>query len=430
MEPEAVKAVAGAVDRLFDDLVATLQGVVRIPSLTGEEGAAQQFMRKQYEALGLEVHSLVADRAVLKNHPAYCDNGMSYDGRPNIIGIQRGDPGKNSMILNGHVDVVSPEPVGQWTHDPWGGEVVGNRLYGRGAWDMKGGLIANLFALKALNQAGLKPKGTVMLQSVIEEEDGGGPGALACLVAGHTGDGMIVSEISHVPVTVALAGIMRCLVKVKGRSSHAAQSHLGVNAIGKILPIYQALERLDAKRKAEVRFPLFEEHGGPACHLVIGTLHAGDWISTVPGLAELGCRVGFIPGEKSEDIQKLVEDTVRNAAAADPWLRENPPEVQWLPFRTDPYFQDPEHPFVKRVISSAQAIMGDQIAIKPRGGAWSEDTRFAQYFGFPALSIGPTGERAHGLDEYVNLESLRSITKAIAAATFDWCAQPKESKSN
>jgi len=264
-----------------------------------------------------------------------------------------------------------------------------------------------------------------MLQSVVEEEDGGGPGALACFMEGYTADGMIVSELGTLPVIIALAGILRFRVKVQGKASHAAQSHLGVNAIGKMIPIYHALEQLDAKRKAEVRFPLFEEQGGPACHLIVGTVRGGDWMSTVAGCAELGCRVGYIPGEKREDIQKMVEDTVAKVAAADPWLCEHPPEVQWMPFRTDPYFQDPNHPFVQTVMASAQAMLGEQIAVKPRGGAWSEDTRFAQYFGFPALSIGPTGEHAHGVDEYVDLDSLRSITKVIAAATFDWCSQDR-----
>jgi len=428
MDPKVMKAVGEEVDRLFDQLVATLQGVVRIRSLTGEEGAAQEFMRKQYEALGLEIHSLVANRAILKSHPAYCDNSTAYEGRPNIIGIQSGDPGKNSIILNGHIDVVSPEPVNQWTHDPWGGEVADNRLYGRGAVDMKGGVIANLFALRALNEAGLKPKGTVMLQSVVEEEDGGGPGALACFMEGYTANGMIVSEIGTLPVIVALAGIMRFVVKVQGRSSHAAQSHLGVNAIGKIIPIYQALEQLDARRKAGVRFPLFEEQGGPACHLIVGTIRGGDWMSTVAGFAELGCRIGFVPGEKREDIQTLVDDTVREVAAKDPWLREHPPEIQWMPFFTEPYFQDPGHPFVQSVMASAQAMLGDQVAVKPRGGAWSEDTRFAQYFGFPAVSMGPVGAHAHGVDEYVDLDSLRSITKTIAAATYDWCSRDRGPK--
>jgi acetylornithine deacetylase len=137
---------------------------------------------------------------------------------------------------------------------------------------------------------------------VIEEEEGGA-GALACFLNGFTADGMIVTE--PVPwVTVALAGILRCHVKVVGRAAHPSESHKGVNAISKMIPIFQALEALDARRKSQVRFPLFQsfDGSGPACHLIIGTFRAGDHIATVPGEAQIGCRIGFVPGETRDEI--------------------------------------------------------------------------------------------------------------------------------
>ena len=426
MKSKTVQALERAVDSLRNDMIAMLQNLVSIPSVTGNEGQAQEFMRRNYDALGLDVRVLFANRATVSSHPAFCDSGKPYEGRPNIIGILKGDPKKKSIILNGHVDVVSPEPVKQWKHDPWGGEVEENKLYGRGAADMKAGLIANLFALKALRQIGLQPEGTLMLQSVVEEEDGGGGGALACFMEGYTAEGMIVTEPAPW-VTVALAGILRCLVKVKGKSAHPAQSHLGVNAIGKAIPIYQALEQLDARRKTEVKFPLFQDisSGTPACHLIVGTLRAGDHIATVPGFAELGCRVGFIPGETRQGIRELVEGTIQEAAKRDPWLRDNPPEVEWLPFQSEPFYQNPDHPFVKTVISSIQAVAAEAVEVKPRGVTWTEDTRFANGFGFPALSMGPTGERPHGVDECVDLDSMTRLVKALAMATINWCSMDK-----
>jgi acetylornithine deacetylase len=426
MRSETAQALERAVDNLRNDMTATLQKLVSIPSVIGDEGQAQEFMRRTYEALGLDVKILYADRAKVSSHPAFCDTGKPFEGRPNVIGVLKGDPRKKSIILNGHVDVVSAEPIAQWKHDPWGGDVEGNKLYGRGAADMKGGLIANLFALKALRKIGLQPGGTVMLQSVIEEEDGGGGGALACFMEGYTADGMIVTEPAAW-VNVALAGIMRCMVRVKGKSAHPAQSQLGVNAIGKILPIYQALEQLDLRRKAEVKFPLFQEPvpGSPACHLIVGTLHAGDHIATVPGFAELGCRVGFIPGETGKGIRELVEGTIQEAAKRDPWLRDHPPEVKWLPFQAEPFYQDPNHPFVRTVISSAQAVAGQAMEVKPKGATWTEDTRFANGFGFPALSMGPVGERPHGVDECVDLDSMTRLIKALAMATINWCSTDK-----
>ena len=91
----------------------------------------------------------------------------------------------------------------------------------------------------------------------------------------------------------------------------------------------------------------------------------------------------------------------------------------------DPFYQDPDHPFVQRVISIAAKVAEGKMEVKPRGGTWSEDTRLASLFGFPAVSMGPTGERAHGVDEYVNLDSLERTTKALALIVADWCAQNK-----
>ncbi len=176
-----------------------------------------------------------------------------------------------------------------------------------------------------------------------------------------------------------------------------------------------------------MRFPLFQDFqsGGPSCHLIVGTFHAGDNISTVPGSAEMGCRIGFIPGETRETIRSLIEKTIRDAANQDPWLREHPPEIEWLSFQVDPFYQDPDHPFVRRVISIAEKVAGEKMEVKPRGGTWSEDTRLASLFGFPAVSMGPTGERAHGVDECVDLPSLERTTKALALIVADWCSQEK-----
>ena len=145
----------------------------------------------------------------------------------------------------------------------------------------------------------------------------------------------------------------------------------------------------------------------------------------MPGFAELGCRVGFIPGETGKGIRELVEGTIQEAAKRDPWLRDHPPEVEWLPFQAEPFYQDPNHPFVKTVVASAQAVAGQAMEVKPRGATWTEDTRFANGFGFPALSMGPIGERPHGVDECVDLNSTTRLVKALAMATINWCSMDK-----
>ncbi len=423
MDSKVREAVVKAVQEMKDDMIDTLQQLVRIPSVVGNEGQAQGFMEKQFERLGLDVHTFEANRRRVQNHAAFVESNLPYRGRPNVVGILKGDPQKRSIILNGHIDVVSPEPVDQWKRDPWGAELEGTILYGRGALDMKAGLVANLHAMKALTRIGKKPEGTLILQSVIEEEAGGGGGTLACLVEGYTGDGMIISE-PHPVLCISHAGVLYFRIKVKGKTSHAGKAHLGVNSIGKMMKIYQSLVELDESRAARVSFPLFEKGSGRSCHLNIGTMKAGDWPSTVAGFAEMECRISFVPGETREDIQRTVESTIHEVAEEDPWLREHPPLVEWFGWRADPWYQDPSDPFVRMVVSSAESVMGRKMEVV--GSAAGLDTRFSQYFGFPAVSFGPGGENTHGIDEYVDLDTFETATKVIALATLEWCSQNRE----
>jgi len=422
MKAATIAAVNSAVDELKDELIELTRDLVCIPSVVGQEGPAQEFIAQRYAEAGLEVELFQPEKDKIEGHEAFIDSDIPFAGRPNVIARRSGDSSKRSLILNGHMDVVSPEPVNQWRHDPWGAEIEDGRLYGRGALDMKGGLAANLIALKALGKAGLDPGGTVMLQSVIEEEAGGGGGTLACLIEGYKADAMFVTEpMPH--VCVSHAGILYFRVRVEGVTAHAGRAHQGVNAIGKMLPIYQALAELDAHRQTTVRYPLFQAGGGPACHLNLGRMTAGDWPSTVAGFAELEGRISFVPGETKAEIMALIENKVKETAQADPWLRECPPTVTWFGWKAEPWQQDPKHPFVRTVVDSAERITGREVEIG--GKAAGLDTRFSSYFDIPSVSFGPKGEFGHGCDEYVELDSLVMVAKVVALSTLSWCSQAR-----
>ena len=401
-----------------EDLIHTLQTVVRIPTLVGQEGEGQRFMQDLYAELGLKVISFEADYEKVSKHKAFVESGFKFEGRPNIIGIFEGQPSARSLILNGHIDIVSPEPISEWKHHPWSGEVVDGRLYGRGACDMKGGLIANYFALKSLLDTGLKPRGTVILQSVIEEEAGGGGGTLACLLEGFTADGMVIPE-PFMKITVASTGVYYFRVRVVGKTAHAGSAHTGINAIGKMNKIYDKLVSLDEKRAREKHYPLFEKDSERSCHLNVGTYRAGDWPSTVAGWAEIECRMSTIPGESAKEIRDQVTRVVMEVAQSDEWMRDHPPRIEWFGWQADPWEQDPNDPFVTTFKASAERVTSREIDIV--GKTAGLDTRFAQYFGMPALTFGPDGENIHGIDEFVNLDSLVECTKVLASFIVDWC---------
>lgn len=422
MEEKIKAKIEIVVDRLREEMIETLAELVRIPSVVGNEGAAQDFMRRQYERLELDVKTFVADKKKVGQHSAYVESGLPFEGRPNVIGLLPGDSNKKSMILNGHVDVVSPEPVDQWQHDPWGAEIVGNRLYGRGAVDMKAGVIANLYALKALRNAGIEPGGDVMLQSVVEEEAGGAGGTLACFMEGDTADGMIITEPFMMPV-ISHTGILYFRVRITGLTAHAGHAHLGVNAIGKMMKVYEAMVDLDRRRGTKVIFPLYHKIEGRSCHLNIGTLKAGDWVSTVAGFAEMACRISFIPGESKAGIKATVEQVIEDVARTDEWLKAHPPVIEWFGWQTDPWYQDPADPFIKTVLPCFEAVCGQKLEVS--GATAGLDNRFSSHFGFPSICFGPNGSNYHSFDEYAELDSLVLTTKAVALATVEWCSCKK-----
>jgi len=403
-------------------MVKTLQELIRMPSITGDEGKIQEKVAGIMKNMGLKVETLVANKEEVSKHPAYIDVPYAYEGRPNVIGKLEGQGEGRSIFVVGHIDVVPPEPVSSWKHDPWGATIEGNRLYGRGSFDMKAGVCANLFAVKSIIDAGIQLPGDLLIGSTIEEELGGGGGLLACLLNGYRADALMTTEpISK--IAIAHPGILYFRVKVTGKTAHAARSHLGVNAIGKMLKIYDALDKLDQDRAAKLSFPLIEQDSGRSCNLNIGTLRAGDWVSTVAGFADMECRMSFVIGETEEQAKAEVEKVIADVVKNDEWLTENPPEVEWFGWHTDPWLQDDKHEFVQTVKTVADEVLGKPVEIVGKPGGL--DIRFAKYFNIPALSIGPQGGNIHGVDEYVELDSLLLNTKIVALSILKWSSSEK-----
>jgi acetylornithine deacetylase len=417
MEPAIEQRVLAQVEASEDQIIDDLKELVRTPSVVGQEGPCQEVVRRKLAALGLSVTTFEADLEEVRRHHAYVTVPWEYRGRPNVVGRLQGSGAGRSLVLNGHVDVVSPEPTDAWTVDPWGAEERGGRIFGRGALDMKAGLAAILGAVRAIRHAGVTLRGDLQVHSVIEEEAGGGGGTLACLLKGYTADALIIPEPGG--LSVAHAGVLYFRVRVTGRTAHAGLAHTGVNAIGKMNAIYDALVALDRRRAAANRYELFERSVGRSCHLNVGTYHAGDWPSTVAGWAVMECRISFVPGERLDDVRAQVERTVAETASGDPWLAEHPPSVEWYGWHGEAWTQDEGHPLVQTAKGAVETVTGAPAPIY--GKAAGMDTRFAMYFNMPALSYGPWGENSHGLDEWVDRASVIRCTKVLALTALRWC---------
>ncbi len=414
MAPSTTERLWTAIEERQDELVALVAELVRRPSTIGDEAEAQAFVADHLRASGCETDVWEVDEEV-KRLPDAGDSGVPFAGRPNVTGVLRGTGGGRSLILNGHIDVVSPAPVEDWTHDPWGAEIVGDRMYGRGACDMKSGIALQLFLTRLLNDLDLRPRGDLIVQSVIEEECTGN-GALAASRRDRA-DSAIVTEPTGGNLPYAHLGLMWFRVAVAGRAAHAGNASEGVNAIVKMQKIIDALLALEARLNVRLH-PAYRDQTHPL-NLIIGTIRGGDWPSTVPGTCELHCRLGFFPGQEVAEVAGLVEDAVREAAMRDDWMRDHPPAVVYDGFHTRGVEISLDTPPLRLLRAWHTRVTGTE----PRAHAMSAltDMRYFHFAGIPSGVYGAAGRNAHADDEYLDLASLVPAAKVLGAFALDWC---------
>ncbi|GAE44334.1 acetylornithine deacetylase [Mesobacillus boroniphilus JCM 21738] len=171
-----------------------LQKLVQEPSTRGNESGAQAVIIEKCRELGLEMDIWEIGDSGLTVHPAFCSDRKDFTGNPNAVGIMRGTGGGRSMILNGHIDVVPAGDPKDWDKDAYSGHIECGKLFGRGSTDMKGGTTSLLMAMEAIKNSGIKLKGDVIFQSVIEEESGGA-GTLATVLRGYKADAAIILNL-------------------------------------------------------------------------------------------------------------------------------------------------------------------------------------------------------------------------------------------
>jgi acetylornithine deacetylase len=345
--------------------------------------------------------------------------GARVDGpRLNVVAGFPGGGGP-TLILNGHIDTVTPGDEQRWTHAPFGADVVGERLYGRGAADMKGGLTAILGAVRAVRAAGIRLNGSVQVQSVIGEEDGG-VGAFAALARGHTGDAVIICEPTRLAVIPAHAGVTIFRIVVPGRAAHGCVREEGVSAFERFLPIHGALKALEGERNRTVRHPLYEGMALP-WPLSIGIVQAGTWPAIVPEQLIAEGRIGVGIGETIEKVRRQLEATVEQAAQADPFLRDHPPTVEWIGGVWEPSRPSPDDPLVRTLQRVASEVTGAPARVC--GAPYGSDLRlFTNAFGIPGVLFGPGDIRlAHFTDEYVSLAEVESAALVLATTMCEYC---------
>lgn len=309
------KKLLAAVEALSSEIVEFSSRLVAQDSTLGNEATVLEVMENELSLIGLEPVRITIDPEALTGHPGFAPVPWTYDGRYNVIGVRPADAtGGKSALFNGHLDVVSPEPIERWDRNPFDPMEKDGWLYGRGAGDMKAGVAAMTYAVKAIEDAGMGLRAPVTIEAVIEEECSGN-GALACINAGLDAEAVLIPEPFGPTILTSQVGVAWFKVTLNGVPKHVLDTHSGVNAIEKCYPLIEALRRLEKELNREDH-PAFVGVRNPA-NLNIGIIKGGDWPSTVPARAEFHCRIGFLPGTNYGQVQKQVRQAITQAAADD-----------------------------------------------------------------------------------------------------------------
>jgi acetylornithine deacetylase len=378
--------------------------LVRAVSVTGDERAAVEALAAIAAAhdvvARVDVHDLEAVRAA----PGYPGEEAP---RAELVGLTATLPGAGPrrLCLNGHLDVVAPGAAA-WVHPPFSGVIGDGVVHGCGSLDMKGGVVAALHAMAAVRRVAGRAPAEVVLQAVASEEDGG-LGTFAALEADDRFDACLIPEPTAFDVVVAHAGALTFTGTVTGVSAHAAVRLEGVSALDRYIPIHQALQSHERAVNADVAHPLMAPLALPY-PLLVGRIQAGTWSSRVPDElvfeGRLGVRVGEDPAEARAALERVV-------AAADDGAGP-PAAITWTGGQFASAETPVDHPFVTLVQAAAREECGAADLV---GVPYGADMRLFTQRGIPCVMFGPPGlERAHAADEYVVVEDLVRIARAIA----------------
>jgi acetylornithine deacetylase len=403
---------------LADDAESTvglLRDLVRVPSLGGsaEEVSIQHTLARLCKAEGLDVDLWPLDLARLAANTDFPGTEVERAEAWGLVARLAGNANAPTLMLNAHVDVVPPGDVRAWQGDPFSGEITDGRLYGRGACDMKAGLVAAFAAIRALRRADTTPPGDILFACVVGEEDGG-MGTYALLDRGWRADACVVPEPTGLDLVPANAGALTFRLTLRGRATHASRRTEGVSALACFWPIWQALERLEQERNAEVD-PLMRRWPVPYA-LSLGTVRCGDWASSVPDLLVAEGRLGVALDEPVADARAALETAVAEACRRDAWLREHPVEVEWWGGQ----FASGRLPASSGLLERVRAahVAGSPSARAPEvwGAPYGSDLRLLVGIGgIPTLHYGPgDAGLAHGPNESVALEEVHATARTLA----------------
>lgn len=379
---------------MSDDPVELLKQLVAINSVNPDlvpggagEAAIGEFCANWFAARGFEVHRL-----------------ESRPGRPSIVGIARGSGGGRSLMFNGHYDTVSLA-----TYDGDGLDVVqrDGKIFGRGSFDMKGGVAAMMVAAARAKENGLR--GDILVACVADEEYASF--GTEEVVRAFKADAAIVTEPSHLELTVAHRGFAWFDVVVDGRAAHGSRPDLGIDAIAKAGKFLVALEEYDKRLRAEPRHALLKS-GSVHASLISG----GDEVSSYPASCRISLERRTIPGESSASVAAELQAIIDTIAAGDADFHA----TLTAGLERPPFEVAESEPIVQQLDAAATRHRGPSPV--RRGEPFWTDCAILQSAGIPCVMFGADGGGAHAAQEWTTIESVNQLADILTDTALAHCA--------
>lgn len=386
------KSINVTVDR--DYIIQQAQALVRIDSVNSDlepgaagEGAVGQYIAEELGRLGLkpEIQLVEGDRN-------------------NVVAVLRGSGGGRSLLLNAHMDTVGVTGMA----DPFSGELRDGRIYGRGAYDMKGSIASMLGAVKGLIDSGVQLAGDLLFTTVIDEEYGSK--GMEKLVADYSADAAILTEPSNLRVCRAHRGFVWLEVITQGRAAHGSRYAEGIDANMHMGRVLVEIEKLASNLIQREPHPLL---GPPSLHVPLIKGGTSQSVYSASCRAELERRI--LPGETVDDVVAEIQTILDRLAAADPKFSG---EVRAF-FDRNAYEISADAEIVQLAVKTAEAVTGSTPDVY--GEVWWMDSAILADAGIETVIIGPTGDGLHSDEEWVEVESLVTLADILAQCAVEYC---------
>lgn len=381
-----------------EEVVELTRRLIRIPSVNppGGEGAVAEHLAALLEREGIQ-----------------CELQEVEPGRPNLI-ASIGSGKSPHLAFNGHTDVVGAGERSNWSVDPFAGELRGNRIIGRGACDMKGGIAALTCAFLAIHRAKIPLAGTLSYTAVMGEETGS-IGAGHLLQSGFTADAAIVGECSTAEqIGIGYRGALWFEVRTHGRTSHGSRPHQGINAILLLTDL-----AIPALRKVVDEMP-HVEHSQFIIRkptLNVGMIAGGFKVNVVPDVCSATFDLRTVPGQSTAQVREAIQQALRG-------LTERHPDFKWdlnVIKQIEPFITDPDSRLVQALIGACRRTNGSPPECVGKTG-YSDANAFAGRLGIPAVAFGPGAiGSGHCPDEWVDIDDLYKVAQIYVVAAIDYC---------